>query len=132
MDENQRETRVVEAVKLLSDYAKWLVTVATTAAAAISYVLTVRDPFAHGFARGIAFGAVISFVVSILLATGLFRSLPSIMLTLKPGQSIWDAKDKSPLALGLSTSQLTSAGTVFFAVGIVLVGVTLLVKLADT
>ena len=132
MDEGQKETRLVEAVKLLSEYAKWLITVETTAVGAIGYVLTVRDPFAHGFARAIAFGAVISFVVSILLVTGLLRSLPSIILTMRPGQNIWDAKDKSVLTLGLSTSQLTTAGTVSFAAGIVLVDVTLLVKLADT
>ena len=128
MEANQ-ESRAVEAVKLLSDYAKWLVTVGTTAVAAVSYVLTIGDPFAHGFSRILACGAVAAFAASILCVTALLRTLPTVMQEIKPGQSIWKTHDRSGMGFHFDTSALASLGSVFFVTGVLLISVTVILKL---
>lgn len=131
MELNQ-ESRAVESVKLLSDFAKWLVTIGTTAVAGLSYVLTVHDPFAHGFVRALACGAVVAFIASILSVTALLRTLPAIMQDLRPGQSIWKTQDKTMMGFSFSTSALASLGSTFFVIGVLLVGVTVIVKVMNS
>lgn len=131
MEMNQ-ENRAVEAVKLLSDYAKWLVTIETTAVAGLSYILAVNDPFAHGFIRGLACGAVVAFIMSILAVTALLRTLPTIMQDVKPGHSIWKTQDKSGMGFRFGTSTLAALGSTCFVIGVLLVGVTVIVKVTHS
>ena len=127
--EANHESRAVEAVKLLSDYAKWLVTVETTAVAAVGYVLTITDPFTRGFTRILACAAVASFAISILFVTALLRTLPTVMQEIKPGQSIWKTHDKTGMGFSFDTPALATLGSIFFAGGVLLISVTIIEKL---
>lgn len=128
MDQQQQATQNVEAVKLLSDFAKWLVTIETTAIAAIGYVLTFRNPYQHLFTSVLACFAVGFFAASILFATLLLRSLPGIMQNIRPGHDIWSTKDKGSMAGGLTTSRLVELESVCFAIGLLLLAVVVGVK----
>lgn len=67
MDQQQQATQNIEAVKLLSDFAKWLVTIETTAIAAVGYVLTFHEshwrlPTSVLLAAGLAFSQFPSYL----------------------------------------------------------------------
>ena len=106
MDQQQQAMQNIEAVKLLSDFAKWLVTIETTAIAAVGYVLTFHDPHWRLPTSLLACSAVISFAVSILFATLLLRSLPGVVQTIQPGQDIWATQGKGPH--GIESVDLTA------------------------
>ena len=129
MDQQQQATQNIEAVKLLSDFAKWLVTVETTAIAAIGYVLTFHDPYRRLFTSVLACVGVGSFAVSILFATLLLRSLPGLVQNIRPGQDIWVTRSRGRMGGGLSTSRLVEIQSVCFAVGLLLFAVVLGVKI---
>ena len=128
MDQQQQAMQNIEAVKLLSDFAKWLVTIETTAIAAIGYVLTFHAPHWRLPTSVFACSAVISFAVSILFATLLLRSLPGVVQTIQPGEDIWATREKGRVASSLSTSQLVRIESVCFGIGLLLFAVVLCIK----
>ena len=128
-DTKTEATQAVEAVKLLADWAKWLVAIETTAIAVVAFVATMHDPYIRGMASVLASGAVFCFASSVIAATLLLRSLPGIMQTIKPGQNIWDTEDAAGLTLGCSTSALMKIESTFFGIGLLLVAAILILKI---
>lgn len=84
--------QTIEAVKLLADWAKWLITIETTAVAAIAFSMSIRDAYSQGMARAIGAFAMVFFTISIIFATLLFRSLPGVMQAFGLGRIFWVRK----------------------------------------
>ena len=129
IDNRGQATQTIEAVKLLADWAKWLITIETTAIAAVALVSTVHDPYTRGAVSVLACGAVVCFVVSIISATLLLRSLPGIMQTIEPSQSIWRTEDSNAMVSGFDTLALVRIESTFFGIGLLLIAVLLIEKI---
>ena len=129
IDTKGRATQTIEAVKLLADWAKWLITIETTAIAAVALVSTVHDPYTRGVVSVLASGAVLCFVLSIISATLLLRSLPGIMQTIEPSQSIWETEDSNAMISGFDTLALAKLESTFFGTGLLLIGALLIAKI---
>ncbi len=129
VDTKGQATQTIEAVKLLADWAKWLITIETTAIAAVALVTTVRDPYTRGAVSVLASGAVFFFVLSIISATLLLRSLPGIMQTIEPSQSIWETEDSNAMISGFNTLALVRLESTFFGIGLLLIGALLIEKI---
>src|SRR5688572_21253565 len=98
----------LEAIKLISDWGKWLVTIETAAIAVIGSALLTADR-SEVPALGRIFGtlAISSFLVSIVSAAVLLLTLPEITQNLRPDQNIWLTEDSvAGRLLGMNTQAI--------------------------
>lgn len=81
----------IDALKLMGEWCKWLVTIETAAIAGIGAFLKLDagQVLTNGFRYSCA-TAVISFVVSIVLSAWLMVCLPTSIQDIQPGEKIWD------------------------------------------
>lgn len=113
------DTNALEALRLVSDWAKWLITIEAGAIAIIG------GAFSHGnstrrIAKVFATAAVTCFVCSITVAAILLLTLPEIAQSLQPDINIWLTQDSViGRVLGLNTQDLAMGESVFFGVGII-------------
>jgi hypothetical protein len=110
-----------EAVKLIADWAKWLITIETAVTVAVGVLFTSGD----GISRASKiFGtvAVSSFLVSVVAAAMLLLTLPDIVQHLEPDEDVWLTSDSvaGPL-LRLNTQILAATEAVFFGIGLIAV-----------
>ena len=118
----------LEATKLISDWGKWLVTIETAAIALIGAFFTGDVASIHESAKVFGTLAISSFLVSIAAAAILLLTLPEIAQNLRAGQNIWLTRDSvAGRLLRVNTQGLALIESVFFGIGLVLLGAMLLV-----
>lgn len=113
------DTKTIEALKLINDWAKWLITIETGAIALIGSLFTSNK--VRGLYLEKVFGmlAVSCFVVSIIAAALLLWTLPEIAQRLKPDENIWMTKDSIAKQLfRLNTQGFAILESLFFILGI--------------
>ena len=117
------DNNIMEVVRLISDWAKWLITIETTVIALIGS-LSKSLPNAKtstgkyiniDYWRLLATLTILFFLASIASAAFLLLSLPEIALRIQPGMNIWFSKDS---AIGISLQQLAILESMFFGVGL--------------
>ena len=93
------------SLTLLSDWAKWLITIETGVIAILGTLIkslpaesrsksTKKKPYSlEKISKSLATITVFFFLISIAAAAFLLLSLPEIALTIQPGENIWLAED---------------------------------------
>jgi hypothetical protein len=118
----------LEAAKLVSDWAKWLVTIETAAIALLGAFLTGGGQPVDDLVKVLGTLAIGSFLVSIAAAAILLLTLPEITQNLREGQNIWLTRDSvAGRLVGLNTEGFALIESVFFGTGLVLMGATIVV-----
>ena len=113
------DNNIMEVVRLISDWAKWLITIETSAIALIGSLarslLNISPQLINiDYGRLLATLTILFFLASIASAAFLLLSLPEIALRIQPGTNIWFAKDS---AIGISLQQLAILESMFMVLG---------------
>ena len=112
--------RSLEALKLISDWAKWLVTVETGAIAVVGALIKVNGGHLPMLAKIFASAAIVSFVASLAAAALLLLSLPEIAQSIQDHENVWLTRDAViGRMFGLSTQGLATIEAFFFGLGVV-------------
>ncbi len=114
---------IAEVVRLISDWAKWLIAIETSVIFLIgSLARTLPNlklpTFKYlniDYGRLLATLTILFFLASIASAAFLLLSLPEVVLRIQPGMNIWLAKDS---AIGVSLQQLAILESMFFGIGL--------------
>ena len=121
----------LEALKLISDWAKWLITIETGAIALIGAIIRAEFAGAAPRVRTLAAAAVCSFVISITAAAMLLLTLPDIAQRLQPNVDVWLTSDTvAGRILGLNTQALALIESLFFGVGLLCFAALILTRAA--
>ena len=113
--------RSFEAIKLVSDWAKWLVTIETAIITIIGAFFATDQPMQME-AKVIGTLAIGSFTVSIIAAAILLLTLPEIAQNLRPDQNIWLTRDSvAGRLLRMNTQAIALIESIFFGFGLLLV-----------
>jgi hypothetical protein len=105
----------LEAIKLINDWGKWLVTIETAAITIIDALFT-ADRSASGLVKVFGTLTIGSFLVPIAAAAILLLTLPEIAQNLRADQNIWLTRDSAAGELlrmntqGLLWLSLSSSG----------------------
>jgi len=113
------ETKALESLKLVSDWAKWLTTIETGVVALVGSFFT-SDKVRGSFIEKL-FGilSVSCFVVSIIAAAMLLWTLPEIAQRLRSDTNIWMTEDSIARELfRLNTQGFAVMLTLFFILGL--------------
>jgi hypothetical protein len=90
----EEETKILEALKLVNDWSKWLITIETGAIAIIgSFFTSSSIDNITLLAKVLAIASVVFFVFSIGAAALLLLTLPEIAQNLHPNVNIWMTRD---------------------------------------
>jgi ABC-type multidrug transport system fused ATPase/permease subunit len=117
----------LEAAKLVNDWAKWLVTIETAAIVLLAAFFTGGGQQVHDLAKVLGTLSIGNFLVSIAAAAILLLTLPEITQNLRDGQNIWLTRDSvAGRLLGLNTEGFALIESVFFGIGLILMGATML------
>ena len=113
--------RSLEALKLISDWSKWLVTIETGAIAVVGAVIKLGTSTMPVLAKICATAALGSFVASIAAAALLLLSLPEIAQRVTDGESVWMTRDRviGRVFRGVTTQGLAVFEAFFFGTGVV-------------
>jgi hypothetical protein len=118
----------LEAAKLVNDWAKWLVTIETAAIALLGAFFTGSGPPVDKLAKVLGTLSIGSFLISIAAAAILLLTLPEITQKLDSEQNIWLTRDSvAGRFLRLNTEGFALIESVFFGVGLILMGATMVV-----
>jgi hypothetical protein len=80
-----------EALKLISDWCKWLITLETTAVGVVAALAKQDSEFTSSWWTRWGCGiAVVCFVCSIVVAAAISSNIPTSVQDVKPGEKIWD------------------------------------------
>jgi hypothetical protein len=111
----------LEAIRLINDWGKWLVTIETAAIAIIGSALLNTDRSAvPKVAKVFATLAVSSFLISIVAAAALLLTLPEIAQNVRADQNIWLTEDSvAGRLLGMNTEGFALVESVFFGCGLI-------------
>ena len=90
MSEN---SNALDGLKLISDWAKWLITIEAGAIAIIGAVARTDKAPPPQLVKVFVTGAIICFLISIAAAALLLLSLPEIVQNLQPRTNIWLTQD---------------------------------------
>ena len=113
--------RSFEAIKLVSDWAKWLVTIETAIITIIGAFFATDQPVPVS-AMLIGTFAIGSFTVSIIAAAILLLTLPEIAQNLRSDQNIWLTRDSvAGRLLRMNTQAIALIESIFFGFGLLLV-----------
>jgi hypothetical protein len=114
------DSNSLEAVRLISDWGKWLVTIEVAAVAVIGTLASRGDSAFPMLAKLLATLAVISYLVSIAAAAILLLTLPEIVQYLREDQDVWLTRDSvAGQLLGMDTQRLALVESVFFGLGLI-------------
>jgi hypothetical protein len=97
--------RLVEGLKLINDWCKWVVTVETFVIGLIGTFFSAKGATATVVDRALASAAVICFLVSIVGASMLLATLPEIIQSASASENIWMTKDSVAYRLFGFTTQ---------------------------
>jgi hypothetical protein len=115
-------SNAMEGLKLISDWAKWLITVETAAIAVIGAYLKGSTTILPGVVKILSTMAVCSFVISIAAAALLLLSLPEIAQQLDGTGNIWLTHDSViGRVFGANTQTFATIESFFFGLGVVLI-----------
>jgi hypothetical protein len=110
----------LEALRLIGDWAKWLVTIETGAIAIIGASSTSDKLVIPIFAKVLGTAAIICFLISIAVVAVLLLTLPEIAQRLHPGMNIWMTRDSIVGRLfRMNTQGLAVLESLFFGLGVV-------------
>ena len=113
-------SNALEGLRLISDWAKWLITIETAAIAIIGVAFKqegIRPPFVS---KVLATVAIVAFVISIAAAALLLLSLPEIAQRLQADTNIWMTRDSVlGRVFGMNTQDFGTIESFFFGVGVV-------------
>ena len=111
----------LEAIKLISDWGKWLVTIETAAIAVIGAFFADNQTVVPELAKVLGTLAIGSFLISIAGAAILLLTLPEIAQNLRAGGNVWLTRDSvAGKVLRANTESLALIESIFFGVGVVL------------
>jgi hypothetical protein len=111
----------LEALRLISDWGKWLITIETAAIAVIGGAVANKERRIPATAKVLATSAVGSFLISIVAAAMLLLTLPEIAQSVSAGQNIWLTEDSvAGRVLGMNTQDFAVVESVFFGCGLIL------------
>jgi len=114
----------MEALKLISDWAKWLITVETAAIAIIGAYLKGNSAVLPRFVKLLSTVSIGSFVLSIAAAALLLLSLPEIAQRLDGSVNVWLTSDSIiGRVFGANTQSFAIIESFFFGVGVMLMAV---------
>ncbi len=117
----------IEALRMVSDWAKWLVTIETFAIALLGTLFTTDKVTVNKGARLLGTTGILCFVISICFAAMLLLTLPEIAQTMQSGTNIWLTEDSvAGRVLGLNTQSFALIESIFFGVGIICSAATIL------
>ena len=117
----------LEAIKLVSDWGKWLVTVETVGITVVGAYFTAGHPTVPVISKVCATIAVVSFLISIAAAAFLLLSLPEIAQRGQPNQNVWVARDSViGRVLRFDIEGLAVVESAFFGLGLVAIVVMVL------
>jgi hypothetical protein len=120
--------RSVEALKLLSDWSKWLVTIETGAIATVGALVKLGTGQLPISAKVCATLAVSSFVASIASAALLLLSLPEIAQNVGDRESVWMTRDSIiGRVFKLNTQGFAVVEAFFFGLGVLAFALMILV-----
>lgn len=123
-------SNAMEGLKLISDWAKWLITVETAAIGVIGAYLKGNTEALPRTVKILSTLAVSSFVVSIAAAALLLLSLPEIAQGLDGNLNIWLTSDSIiGRVFGANTQTFATIESFFFGLGVVLVAVLIVAAL---
>ena len=113
--------RSFEAIKLVSDWAKWSVTIETAIITIIGAFFATDQPVPVS-AKLIGTFAIGSFTVSIIAAAILLLTLPEIAQNVRSDQNIWLTRDSvAGRLLRMNTQAIALIESIFFGFGLLLV-----------
>ena len=110
----------LEALRLISDWGKWLIAIETAAIAVIGALFTTASACSRvvKLLGSIAMG---SFLISIIAAGMLLATLPEIAQTIAPNENVWSTSDSVAGRLfHMSTQDFAFLESIFFGLGIAL------------
>jgi len=120
MPDTSDTSNSLEAMKLISDWGKWLVTI-ETAAITIIGALFVATRSVHVLAKVFGTLAIGSFLISIAAAAILLLTLPEIAQNLRKDQNIWATRDSvAHKLLRMDTQGFALVESIFFGCGLIL------------
>jgi hypothetical protein len=107
--------------KLVSDWAKWLITIETGAIAVVGGLIKLGQSPLTRTEAVLATAAVVCFLLSIGSAALLPLSLPEIVQSFRPGMNIWLTRDSViGMVLRLGIQEFAILESLFFGLGMVL------------
>jgi hypothetical protein len=113
-------SNTLEALKLISDWAKWLITIQTAVIAVIGAGVSDKGAAMTRTAKILATGAVGCFVASVAVTAVLLLSLPEITQSLRADTNIWLTRDSViGRMFGMNTQGLATVESFFFGLGVV-------------
>jgi hypothetical protein len=114
------ESNTLEALKLVSDWAKWLVTIETGAIAILGTMMTSTKSPVPRLAKFFGTVAMVCMLTSIAAAAVLLLTLPEIAQYLRPETNIWMNQDSVVASfLRMNTQSFAILESVFFGLGLV-------------
>ena len=117
---NDSEYTIV-ALRRVSDWAKWLLTIETFAIALLGTLFTTDKVLVNKRACLLETAAILCFVTSICFAAMLLLTLPEIAQTIRLGLNICLTDDSvAGSLLGLNTQGFALIESIFFSFGIIL------------
>lgn len=113
------ETKALESLKLISDWAKWLTTIETGVIALIGSFFTSDKVRASFIVKFFGTLSVFCFVISIIAAAMLLWTLPEIAQKLRPNENIWMTEDSVTRRLfRMNTQSFAIFESLFFILGL--------------
>ena len=113
------ETTILESIKLLSDWAKWLTTIQTGVIALIVSLFTSKNIQISIIDKIFGVLSISCFVLSIVAAAMLIWTLPTIVQGIRPNTNIWNTGDGVAIRLfRMNTRRFSVALTGFFLFGL--------------
>jgi hypothetical protein len=114
-------SNAMEGLKLISDWAKWLITVETAAIGLIGVYLKGNTVALPRLVKVLSTVSIGSFVISIAAAALLLLSLPEIAQRLDGTTNIWLTSDSIiGRVFGANTQTFATIESFFFGLGVVL------------
>jgi uncharacterized membrane protein YedE/YeeE len=111
----------LEALKFISDWAKWLITIETASIAIIGSLFTSDKITMNVLANILGTFAIVCFLLSIIAAAILLLTLPEIAQFLRDDTNIWLTRDNiAGNFFKLNTQTLAIIESFFFGLGMVL------------
>lgn len=115
------KSSALEGLKLIADWAKWLITVETAAIAVIGAYLKANPILLPSIVKVASTAAVCSFVVSMAAAALLLLSLPEVAQRLDGNTNIWLTSDSIiSRVFGANIQAFATIESFFFGLGVVL------------
>jgi hypothetical protein len=115
------KSTAMEALKFISDWAKWLITIETASIAIIGSLPTSGKVTMNDLANILGTSAIVCFLISIAAAAILLLTLPEIAQFLRDDTNIWLTSDSvAGKFFKLNTQNLAIVESFFFGLGMVL------------